>query len=336
MIYDFKENEFRKKQLLKMNIKDTSGKCAMILLILSLSTFLAGTIIVYMLKIRAAMLGIENSSEMILGVSNEAYNFLVGYLPCIIADIIAISTCGFVFRKRIKEYVSLRKEMSLKLIVSGSLASIGVGIISSIIFLIYSYFINSRGIEIPSPDFSIPKNTTYLILFFSYTCVIAPVFEEIIFRGYILNNMRRYGNIVAVIVSSIFFCMFHSNLVQFINPILMGIMLSFIAIKSESILPSIIIHMFNNTCAMLSTVITSGSSEWISALWAGCYYLAGIWSLVYFALKYGRDFMQTINDKYKYLKISKKIFYCFVNKWSIIYILFYIVMVSTAIIAKNI
>lgn len=337
MIYKFEENEIRKKQLLKRDIKDTAGKCAIVLLILSLLTFLGGSIIIYILKIRSSALGINNNDNgMILGISKEGYNFFVGYLPCIFADIIAILTCILFFKTRIKEYILCKKGISTTFLISGSFASIGIGLISSIIFLMYSMIFNSKGIEIPSPDFSIPENTTYLVLFFSYTCIIAPLFEEIIFRGYILNSMRIYGNIIAVVVSSVFFCMFHFNLVQFVNPILMGIMLSFIAIKSESILPSIIIHMFNNTCAMLSTVISYSNSQWISVLWGSFYYLAGISAVIFFILKYGKEFIRNMSDKHKYVKFRKKIVYCFFNKWSILYILFYIFMVSITIISKNI
>lgn len=337
MIYNFEENEIRKKQLLKRDIKDTSGKCAIVLLILSILTFLGGSIIIYILKIRSSTLGINNNDNgMSLGISKEGYNFFVGYLPCILADIIAIVICILFFKTRIKEYILFKKDLSPAFLISGSFASIGIGMVSSIIFLIYSMIFNSHGIEIPSPDFSIPQNTIYLVLFFSYTCIIAPLFEEIIFRGYILNSMRKYGNIVAVIVSSIFFSMFHFNLVQFINPIFMGIMLSFIVIKSESILPSIIVHVFNNTLAMLSTVISYKNLQWISALWGSFYYLAGISALIFFILKYGKEFIRNMNDKYKYVNLRKKLVYSFFNKWSIIYILFYMFMVSITIIAKNI
>ncbi|MGN0144640.1 MAG: lysostaphin resistance A-like protein [Clostridium sp.] len=337
MIYNFEENEIRKKQLLKRDIKDTAGKCALVLLTLSILTFVGGSIIIYILKIRSAVLGINNSDNgMILGISKEGYNFFVGYLPCIFADIIAIIICTIFFKTKIKEYIALKKDVSSAFLISGSFASIGVGMISSIIFLIYSMVFNSQGIEIPSPDFSIPKNGVYLVLFFSYTCIIAPLFEEIIFRGYILNNMRRYGNITAVIISSIFFCMFHFNLVQLVNPILMGVMLSFIAIKSESILPCIIVHMFNNTCAMLTTVISYSGSQWISLLWGSFYYLAGISAVIFFMFNYGKEFIQSMSEKYKYMKLRKNIFYSFCNKWSILYILFYIFMVSTSIIVKNI
>ena len=340
MIYDFNENIIIKKQQMKKDIKKTAGKCAMILLMLSISTYLIGSIIIHLLKLRNQFLGMDmpigNESEMILGLPKDAYNFWVGYFPCILADIIAISACVIIFKKGVKSYLSIKKEISPEFIAFGALASSGVGIISSIIFLIYSFIINSQGLEIPSPDFSIPKNTTYLILFMTYTCFIAPVFEEIIFRGYILNNLRKYGNLTAIIVTSIFFSMFHFNLVQLVNPILMGIILSFIVIKSESIIPSIIVHMFNNIMAMLTTVISCMDSQTIITIWSGIYYMCGISALVYFILRYGREFFNIISEKHKLLQVRKKVFYSFFNKWTIAYILFYGFVVALTMTAKNI
>lgn len=332
MIYNFEENILRKKEQLKSDIKKTAGKCAMILLLLSVSTYFGGSIILLILKIA----GMNSQAETVLGVSKDSYNFWIGYFPCILADIAAIIFCIFTFKKGIKTYFISNKEVSSSFILSGAFASIGVGIISSIIFLIYSMMFNSQGIDIPSPDFSIPKERIYLILFFSYTCVIAPVFEEIIFRGFILNNMRKFGNITAIIITSVFFSMFHFNLVQLVNPILMGIILSFIAIKSESIIPSIIVHMFNNIMAMITTVISYTDSQAIILIWSSLYYLLGISALFYFILKYGGDFLQSIKEQNTLLKVRKKIFYSFANKWCLMYILFYTLVVSITIAAKNI
>lgn len=340
MVCDFDENVMIKKQQIKKDIKRTAGKCAMILLMLSISTYLIGSIIIHVLKLRSFVSGIDisvgNESEMILGISKDAYNFWVGYFPCILADIIAIFACTIIFKKRVKSYIEIKKEVSPAFITCGAAASIGVGIISSIIFLIYSIIIHSQGLEIPSPDFSIPQNTIYLVLFMAYTCLIAPVFEEIIFRGYILNNLRKYGNLTAIIVSSIFFSMFHFNLVQLVNPILMGIILSFIVIKSESITQAIIVHMFNNIMAMLTTVISSIDSQTIIIAWSNIYYICGILALFYFILRYGREFLNIISEKHNLLQVRKKVLYCFFSKWTVAYVLFYVFVVILTMTAKNI
>lgn len=326
MIYDFNENVLKIKKGMKRDIKRTSGRCAAILLLLAIITYFLGNVIINIL----GMNGITSDEN-----SKELYNFFVGYFPCIIADITAICVCMVVFKQSIKRYLGKPEKLSLPFMISGALSSLGIGIISSIIFLIYSGIIKSKGIEIPSPDFSIPQSNIFFILFISYTCIIAPIFEEIIFRGYILNNMCKYGNIIGIVMTSIFFSMFHFNLVQFINPVFMGIVLSFIALRSKSIIPSIAVHMFNNMIAMATTVVSSNCSNNVVLMWTSIYYIGGISALFYFFLKYGKEFVNIAKEKHSFLSIKRKFFYSVFNIGTIAYIIFYIFFVSITIISKN-
>lgn len=51
-----------------------------------------------------------------------------------------------------------------------------------------------------------------------YVAVVAPVFEEITFRGIILNGMsRKLSSKVAIVISALLFALMHMNLVQGIN-----------------------------------------------------------------------------------------------------------------------
>ena len=251
MINDFEQESENRKLSLKEDIKRTGGNFARMLLILAISTYVIGFIIILFIKVKGRILGIDtttnNELNIILGISKDKYNFLVGYLPCIIGDIIAIAIAMKTTKIKFKEDIFSRNKSPKRFILLGTISCIGTGMISSIIYLTYSTIIKHYGIIIPEPDFSFPNQSTYLILFLMYACFIGPILEEIIFRGFILKSMQKYGNLTAIIVSSILFSMFHLNLVQFVNPVIMGVVLGFIAIKSKSIMPSIIVHIFNNS-----------------------------------------------------------------------------------------
>ena len=94
--------------------------------------------------------------------------------------------------------------------------------------------------------------------------------------------------------------------------------------------------MFNNIMAMLTTVISCMDSQTIITIWSGIYYMCGISALVYFILRYGREFFNIISEKHKLLQVRKKVFYSFFNKWTIAYILFYGFVVALTMTAKNI
>lgn len=340
MTENLNEDMYHDKTIIKKDIKKTAGKCAMVLFILSISTYVFGGIIQYILKLRAESLGIEimknAEAGTILGVSNEAYNFFMGYLPCILGDILAITIAYKIMNLKFKRDLFCKNEASFKFLALGSASCIAVGMISSTIYIIYSSIIEWQGLTIPSPDFTIPTETRYLVLFILYTCVIAPIFEEIIFRGFILRSMSKYGNLTATIVSSVMFSMFHFNLVQFINPVLMGIIFCFITIKSNSIKSSIIAHMFNNSLIMFTSVMGMFNSTVIQAGYSFIYLLLGFTAFVMFVKSYFGEFLLVLDERNSLISTFKKVLYSFTSPWSIAYIILYVTLVGGLMILINV
>ncbi len=77
--------------------------------------------------------------------------------------------------------------------------------------------------------------------------VIAPVFEEIIFRGIILNGLlKKYSPAVAIGVSSLLFGAFHLNLQQFVVASIIGVFCGLIYYWTNSIYYSIFFHASYN------------------------------------------------------------------------------------------
>ena len=340
MINDFQEEIANRKLILKKDIKKTGGNCARLLLILAISIYAIGFTIILGIKIRGTILGINVKSNLetntILGLSSEAYNFLVGYLPCIIVEIIIIILAMKTTKIKIKEDIFSKNRANNMFILLGTISCIGIGLISNIIYIIYSTIFKVAGITIPEPDFSFPTQSGYLILFLIYVCFLGPILEEIIFRGFILKSMQKYGNLTAIIVSSILFSMFHLNLVQFINPVLMGIVLAFIAIKSKSIIPSIIAHIFNNSITFVVAGISLLKIPLLESIVGGIYILVGVIVLALFIIKYSKDFIGVIQEDTRILKTYEKVRISFSGVWALAYIAFYIIFVVGIMIATNI
>lgn len=91
-----------------------------------------------------------------------------------------------------------------------------------------------------------------------FVCVVAPIFEEVIFRGIVLNGLSKNINPkLAVTISAFLFACIHGNLIQGINTFFLGIILGMIYIKTKSIYMSIFGHFVNNSFG----VIISGYME---------------------------------------------------------------------------
>lgn len=79
---------------------------------------------------------------------------------------------------------------------------------------------------------------------------IAPIFEEIVFRGYIAGTLRKsYGTIAAWIVSSILFGLAHGIPSTILTATFSGLILCYCYLRHRSLVISIILHAMNNATA---------------------------------------------------------------------------------------
>ena len=81
--------------------------------------------------------------------------------------------------------------------------------------------------------------------------IIAPLVEEIFFRGFLFQGFRqRYGWIAALLLSSGIFAAAHLDPVSFIPTFVLGAVLGYVYHRSNSLWPNIILHFLNNGFAM--------------------------------------------------------------------------------------
>ena len=83
--------------------------------------------------------------------------------------------------------------------------------------------------------------------------VVAPIVEELIFRGLIFNGFRRnYNGFVAVFVSALLFSLFHLNPWQMPATFVLGLLLGWLMLRTNNILVAILGHSINNSLVLLN------------------------------------------------------------------------------------
>lgn len=91
--------------------------------------------------------------------------------------------------------------------------------------------------------------------------VMAPLFEEVIFRGVLLESTRaRYGVVAAWLLSSAIFGIVHVHPTVVVNAFVMGLVLAFIYLRTDSLWSAIILHAVNNGIAYLALIAGHGNS----------------------------------------------------------------------------
>lgn len=93
--------------------------------------------------------------------------------------------------------------------------------------------------------------------------VLAPVLEEVMFRGaiqgYMMRRFRRPW--LAIIVAGLVFGIFHMNPVQVVYASLLGIIFGWIYYRTRSLLSVIVGHVLNNTIATITMLFFADTSE---------------------------------------------------------------------------
>ena len=86
--------------------------------------------------------------------------------------------------------------------------------------------------------------------------IAAPLLEELIFRGVMLDGLlKRYSPVKAILVSSILFGFVHLNPWQFVGAFLIGVFIGWIYYHTRSLSLAIIIHAVNNFVSFLFVFI---------------------------------------------------------------------------------
>lgn len=79
------------------------------------------------------------------------------------------------------------------------------------------------------------------------TVIVAPVFEEIFYRGIVMRNLCKVDKKVAVIASALMFGLAHGNIYQFLLGFTVGIIFALSDIRYNSLIPSILCHILINS-----------------------------------------------------------------------------------------
>lgn len=96
-----------------------------------------------------------------------------------------------------------------------------------------------------------------------YFTLIAPVYEEIVFRGMIFGGLRRkgVGFLGAALLSALLFSVMHMNVAQGVNAFFLGLLFAWVYESTGNLLAAIMLHMINNMYVI-------GFGEWLDVrLW---------------------------------------------------------------------
>ena len=224
----------------------------------------------------------------------------------------------FIKTNKEKKYFKVNKKLNITDIVTYFALIYGI-----------NFFLNliSSAINIEGQKFIVQRPIYTDII---YAICIAPVLEEIVFRGVLMTNLKKYGIKTAIIISSLFFGISHYNIYMVIPAFFIGIVLAYVSYK-YSIKYSILLHILLNIVANMSKIVfvLKGPKE-IFPLLGIIFISLFVLCLIFFIIGLKRKNYQDVFLAFKLNNEDRKNMVIFLKN-NILYILIIFVIVITSL-----
>lgn len=194
-------------------------------------------------------------AELGLTSRGKAIYSLVFYI------LMALSTMGVLYGS-IKRYLPLSKEwFRVKVAAKWPLWGLGSYLIALPLMLAVSLLNQQiwqgQGGNNPILQLVLEERDPLALGMFLFTAAIAaPVFEEILFRGFLLPSLTRYMPIWGAIgLSSLIFALAHLSFSEVLPLTVLGAILGFVYVRSRNLLSSILLHSAWNSVTMIGLFV---------------------------------------------------------------------------------
>lgn len=161
---------------------------------------------------------------------------------------------------------------------------------------IVSAFLKELGFNVTMPSQPKTDNLYANILYVIGIVVIPPLVEEFVFRGVVLNGLRKFGNGFAIFGSAFLFGMFHGNFMQIPFAFVVGLVFALIVVRTGNLWITIIIHALNNGFSVLCEFLVRYKGETFTTVFSNYIVVLllafGLLGAIFLAIK-NKDFFKT-------------------------------------------
>lgn len=186
-----------------------------------------------------------------LGSRVQSYSFTIGILITEYIFILSPSLLLLkIFRFNIPSVLRLHK-INFKIVpliiglMIGSIPIVGA------INFVFMFLLKILFGDVILPEIPIPETASKLLLSLLLIGITPGICEEVLFRGIILRSFEKYGKWIALILSSFLFSILHISTTKVLGIFILGLLIGYIVIKTNSLYSGIIAHTVNNSVALI-------------------------------------------------------------------------------------
>lgn len=195
--------------------------------------------------------------------NNEVIDVSLNVIYAIVGMLLPFYLFGKAFKKtsKVNEPLPLNAPRIKSEFVLAVIAGVGLCMMASICTSYLTAFAEALGVTLLMPDTPLPQGLGGFVITCVRTVVCAAITEEICVRGYIMGNLREYGDSFAIAMSAIIFAIMHGNLIQAPFALIAGGAIGYFTIKTGTMWTGIVIHALNNFISVSISYLSQAVPE---------------------------------------------------------------------------
>ncbi len=164
---------------------------------------------------------------------------------------------------------------------------------------IINVFFNGFGYDVSVGGEPEVKNIVDIVALFVGTAIIPPLVEEFAMRNVLMQSLRKYGNVFAILASAFAFGIFHGTPTQIPFAFLCGLFIGYAVIATESIWTGVIIHAIVNGISCVyyaaSYFTDEDTGDTVYSALLGVLAILGVIGLIIYISEYRTEFSRLVN-----------------------------------------
>lgn len=246
------------KETEKKEIRAAANRCGVLLIVM--------LAVMYAISFGMGFL-INAFREQLLAISQDAvlwnaiFSMVMNLLIYAAMSPVLIWLCNRYSGARVSEYLRFPSISGRE---TGKLLMMGLGVVYTASFtgnIVYNAVnaILERlfGIAMQSPDMTVERNPVSIAVLILSTAILAPFFEELEVRCGLVGVLRKHGCWFTAISTGILFGFMHTSFQQVFFAMMMGIYAGFVAYRTRSVWPTILLHIVVNSVSVIQVVLLS-------------------------------------------------------------------------------
>ena len=252
--------------------------------------------------------------------------YVINAIASLVGEFIAAAIIMAMCKTNINKAVKI-KSVSIGDTVKYTLAAMGFVYVFNLLLSFMNINLSMLGFQNKVSDYGSTSGTAENIIYFIAIAMVPPIIEEFLFRGAILGSLRKHGDALAIVVSAVMFGFAHSNFIQTPVTFLTGLVLAYLTVKTNSLIPAIIVHFVNNSSSVAFSLLSQLKLDEmvysvIDFSIALVFVLSGLICTAMLIKKFGNklfEFDSSPEDNPNGLTMAKRLRYVFTSPWMIIY-----------------